>query len=83
MSCKGGFAPPPCAPPSYRPGSVATACCLVNTLCKRQEAAFVLRMLKIHAAAWRSLEAIAHRFHGVSSALLAFAQRAPRRSAIF
>jgi len=45
---------------------------------ERQAAAFVLSMLKINAAAWRS-----RRLHGVSTALLAFAQRAPLRSAIF
>ena len=58
---------------SRRPRSV-----LSNTLCKRQAAAFVLSMPKINAAAWRS-----RRLHSVSTALLAFAQRAPRRSAIF
>ena len=51
---------------------------LSNTRWKRQAAAFVLSMLKINAAAWRS-----RRLHIVSTALLAFAQRAPRRSAIF
>jgi len=51
---------------------------LSNTLWKRQAVAFVLSMLKVNAAAWRS-----RRLHGVSTALLAFAQRAPRRSAIF
>jgi len=34
-------------------------------------------MLKVNAAPWRS-----RRLHSVSTALLAFAQRAPRRSAI-
>jgi len=51
---------------------------LSNTLWKRQAAAFVLSMLKVNAAAWRS-----RRLHSVYTALLAFAQRAPRRSAIF
>jgi len=51
---------------------------LSNTQWKRQTAAFVLTMLKINAAARR-----ARRLHSVSTALLAFAQRAPRRSAIF
>jgi len=51
---------------------------LSYTLWKRQAAAFVLSMLKINAAAWRY-----RRLHSVSTALLAFAQRAPRRSAIF
>jgi len=51
---------------------------LSNTLWKRQAAAFVLSMLKVNNAAWRS-----RRLHSVSTALLAFAQRAPRRSAIF
>jgi len=51
---------------------------LSNTLWKRQAAAFVLSMLKVNAAAWRC-----RRLHSVSTALLAFAQRAPRRSAIF
>jgi len=51
---------------------------LSNTLWKRQAAAFVLSMLKIIAAAWRF-----RRLHNVCTALLAFAQRAPRRSAIF
>jgi len=45
---------------------------------KHQAAAFVLSMLKINAAAWRS-----RRPYSVSTALLAFAQRAPRRSAFF
>ena len=69
---------------SRRPVSVATAlpqrCHIVlsNTLCKRQAAAFVLSILKINAVAWRSM-----RFHSVSTALRAFPQRAPRRSAIF
>ena len=36
------------------------------------------RVLKLHAAAWRS-----RRFHSVSTALVAFAQRTTRRSAIF
>jgi len=40
--------------------------------------ALVLSMLKINAAAWRS-----RRLHSVSTALLAFAQRAPRRSDFF
>jgi len=44
---------------------------LSNTLRKRQAAAFVLSMLKINAAEWRSRR------------LLAFAQRAPQRSAFF
>jgi len=51
---------------------------LSNTLWKRHAAAFVLSMLKVNAAAWRSM-----RLHSVSTALLAFAQRAPQRSAIF
>jgi len=49
-----------------------------NTLCKRQRTAFVLRMLNIHAAAWRSMS-----LHSILTALLATAQRAPRRSATF
>ena len=57
--------------------SVATTC-LSNTLWKRHAAAFVLSMLKINAAARRS-----RRLHSVSTALLAFVQRAPRRSAFF
>ena len=59
----------PCTP-SPRLGS--------NTLWRRQVAAFVLSMLKINAAAWFS-----RRLHSVCTALLAFSQRAPRRSAIF
>jgi len=51
---------------------------LSNTLWKRQAAAFVLSMLKINATTWRS-----RRLHSVCTALLAFSQRAPRRSAIF
>jgi len=51
---------------------------LSNTLWKRQAAAFVLSMFKINAAAWRS-----RRLHSVCTALLAFAQHAPRRSAFF
>jgi len=47
---------------------------LSNTLWKRQAAAFGLSMLKVNAAAWRS-----RRLHSVSTALLAFAQRAPRQ----
>jgi len=47
-------------------------------LYKRQAAVFVLSMLKVNATAWRS-----RRLHSVSTALLAFAQRAPRRSANF
>jgi len=43
---------------------------LSNTLWKRQAAAFVLSMLKINAAAWRSM-----RSHSVSTA---FAQRCSR-----
>ena len=51
---------------------------LSNTLWKRQDAAFVLSMLKINAATWRS-----RRLHSICTALMAFAQHAPRRSAIF
>jgi len=57
-----------------------------HATCKRQAAAFVLSMLKINATAWRSRRlhiAFPQRFHSVSTALLAFARRAPRRSAIF
>ena len=51
---------------------------LSNTLRKRQAAAFVLSLLKINTAAWRS-----RRLHSVSTALMAFSQRVPRRSAFF
>ena len=51
---------------------------LSNTRWKRQAAAFVLSMLKVNAAAWRS-----RRLHSVCTALLPFPRRAPRRSAIF
>jgi len=51
---------------------------LSNTLWKRQAAAFVLSMFRVNAAAWRS-----RRLYSVSTALLTFAQRAPRRSAFF
>jgi len=50
-----------------------------NTLWKRQAAAFVLSMLKKRRR--MALNAIAQRCHSVCTALLAFAQRAPRRSA--
>jgi len=53
-------------------------CMLSNTLWKCQAVAFVLSMLKINAAAWRSRQ-----LHSVSTALLTFAQRAPQCSAIF
>jgi len=43
---------------------------LSNTLCKRQAAAFILSMFKTHGMP-----------HGDCTALLATAQRAPRRSA--
>jgi len=59
---------------------------LSNTLWKRQAAAFILSMLKVNAQSKRrrmAFYAIAQRFHSVCTALLAFAQRAPRRSAIF
>ena len=60
---------------------------LSNTLWKRQAAAFVLSMLKVNAAAWRSrpLHSVSsafaqrcwrlHSVAGVCTALLAFAQR--------
>jgi len=48
-----------------------------NTLNKRQAAA-VFSMLKTNAAAWRSM-----RLHSAHTALLATAQRATRRTAIF
>jgi len=52
---------------------------LSDMLCKRQAAtAFVLSMFKINTAAWRS-----RRLHSVSTALLATAQCAPRRSTTF
>jgi len=58
---------------------------LSNTMCKRQAAAFVLSMFKINAAAWRSrrLYSVFTAFPQRSTALLATAQRAPRRSATF
>ena len=56
---------------------------LSNTLCKRQAVAFVLNMFKINAAAWRSRRLYVERLHCVSTALLATAQRAPRRSTTY
>jgi len=53
--------------------SVAIACSQT-----RQAAAFVLSMLKINAASWRS-----RRLHSVSTGLLTFAQRAPRSLQFF
>jgi len=50
-----------------------------NTLCKRQPAAFVLSISKTNAAAWRSRRL--HSAHNAHTALLATAQRAPRRTA--
>jgi len=47
---------------------------LSNTLCKRQAAAFILSMFKTHG--------MPHSVLGDCTALLATAQRAPRRSAI-
>jgi len=48
-----------CSKRSRRPHSE-----LSNTLCKRQAAAFVLKMLEINAAAWRSM-----RLHSVFTAI--------------
>jgi len=56
-------------------------CChnaLFNTLCKRQAVPFISSMLKTNAAAWRS-----KRSHSAHTALVATAQRAPRRPAFF
>jgi len=68
-----------CAHSALEGPTAFAQCChsvLSNTLWKRQAAAFVLSMLKVNATACRSW-----RLHSVSTALLAFAQRAPRRSA--
>jgi len=45
---------------------------LSNTLCKRQHAAFILRMLKTNATTWRS-----RRLHSLHTALLATSQHTP------
>jgi len=51
---------------------------LSNRLCKRRAAAFILSMLKTNAAAWCS-----RRLLSPHTALLATAQRTPRRSETF
>ena len=66
---------------SQRCHSVPTARCLTRLTSKRQAAAFVLSMFKINVL--DDCAASSQRFQSVSTALLANAQRAPRRSATF